>query len=147
LSQEIGLRFLAEADIPTLVAWEKAERPYPWSTQHFLDTLTSQVQQTLIWESQGQIVGFAVLQIIEAEAYVLNIMISPHHRRTGLGVALMEKVISLCRAASAENIFLDVDPLNEGAFGLYKKIGFEPMGRRKNAYPNGEDAILMKRKI
>ena len=138
---------MGKVDIPLLVAWEKAERPYPWASKHFEDTLTSQVQQTLIWESPAQLLGFAVLQIIQAEAYLLNIMTSPRNRRTGLGFTLMGKVVQVCRASSAENIFLDVDPHNTAAFGLYKKFGFEAMGRRMKAYPNGEDAVLMKRKI
>jgi ribosomal-protein-alanine N-acetyltransferase len=39
---------------------------------------------------------------------------------------------------------LEVRPSNEAAIGLYEKLGFAVMGRRKQYYEdNGEDALIL----
>ena len=40
-------------------------------------------------------------------------------------------------------IFLEVRVSNESAKALYLKLGFKPVGIRKNYYENSEDAIVM----
>jgi len=45
-------------------------------------------------------------------------------------------------------IFLEVRPSNKTAVALYKKLGFQKLGLRKNYYHNPiEDAIIMGRSV
>jgi ribosomal-protein-alanine N-acetyltransferase len=43
-------------------------------------------------------------------------------------------------------MFLEVRPSNAPGQGLYQRLGFEPIGRRRGYYPAGssrEDAVVM----
>lgn len=42
---------------------------------------------------------------------------------------------------------LEVKASNQGALSLYSKLGFDEVGRRHRYYPNGEDALLLKRSL
>ena len=45
-----------------------------------------------------------------------------------------------------KDLQLEVNQINQVARNLYDKYGFKQVGRRKNYYANGEDAILMTKK-
>lgn len=141
------LRMMTREEAGKFARLEQAERPYPWTERHFLETLTSDTTVTLVLEDQNDIVGFAVVQVVEKEAYILNMMVVQRFRRHGWGQKLLEQIFSWAMESGASNIFLDVDPRNIAALGLYSKLGFTERTRRKNAYPHGEDAIVMSRDL
>jgi [ribosomal protein S18]-alanine N-acetyltransferase len=123
--------------------WEAAERPYPWTARHFLETSTT--AGVAVLEEEGAGIGFAVLQVVADEAYLLNLMIEPRFRRKGAGEALLQKVMIWARSAGASRLLLDVDPNNAPAVRLYTTCGFETLERRPHSYPQGEDALLMRK--
>ncbi len=45
-----------------------------------------------------------------------------------------------------QDLFLEVKETNHTAIGLYKKIGFKEISKRKNYYSNGETAVIMQLK-
>ena len=64
----------------------------------------------------------------------------------GVGSAIMEMLIELAKEASLKNIELSVHAENERAIALYRRFGFEEIGRhRGKMYVDGEyyDEILM----
>lgn len=64
----------------------------------------------------------------------------------GVGSAMMEMLIELAKEASLKNIELSVHAENERAIALYRRFGFEEIGRhRGKIYVDGEyyDEILM----
>mgnify|MGYP000047719873 FL=1 len=64
----------------------------------------------------------------------------------GVGSAIMEALIELAKEASLKNIELSVHAENERAIALYRRFGFEEIGRhRGKIYVDGEyyDEILM----
>lgn len=64
----------------------------------------------------------------------------------GVGSAIMEALIELAKEASLKNIELSVHAENERAIALYRRFGFEEIGRhRGKMYVDGEyyDEILM----
>ena len=64
----------------------------------------------------------------------------------GVGSAIMEALIELAKEASLKNVELGVYADNERAIALYRRFGFEEIGRhRGKMYVDGEyyDEILM----
>ena len=62
----------------------------------------------------------------------------------GVGTALMRKIMEKAKEFGFERAELEVVSRNWRAITLYKKLGFEEVGRRKNYYrAPREDAILM----
>lgn len=66
------------------------------------------------------------------------------YRQVGIGEGLLIATIELAQTLSANVITLEVRVSNEVAQELYKKYGFQVVGRRLRYYSNdGEDAIIM----
>lgn len=145
--QGVGLRYIAPSELALFAQWEKAERPYPWASKHFQETVDSDVFRTLVLESEGEVVGFASIQIVGDESHLLNIMTFSSQRRRGYAETLLRKVMMWAQQNGAREMVLDVDPENKAAVGLYEKIGFEKLETRHASYPRGEDAVLMRRKL
>lgn len=138
---------MRSADLKLFVAWERQERPYPWTEKSFEETLSENVSRTLVYENEQGVVGFAVVQVVDDEAYLSNMMIDPACRRKGEGFKLLQKIMIWSKKNGAMRMLLDVDPINTIAVKLYTNAGFEVLEHRKHSYPNGEDAILMEKKL
>ena len=95
----------------------------------------------------GQVLGYAGLQVVLDEGYIANIAVDPKWRRQGLAGELLEVY---CRFAQAHLAFLtlEVRASNEAAIALYVKHGFVQAGVRKNYYQDPkEDALIMTREF
>jgi len=138
-----SLRPIQAGEEALFAGWE-ANRPYPWTAGQFLTGPRSSV---LVWEEDGAPRGFGVLQVIDDEAYLLNLMVDPAARRRGHGANLLQKVMIVARDQGARRLVLDVDAANGPALALYAQAGFETLERRRGAYPRGEDALVMRKDL
>ncbi len=138
--KEFGLRPLREGDAALFASWEAAERPYPWKAAGF-------PADTLVYETGDGVRGFAVIKVVDEEAYLENMMVAPDGRRKGAGAEMLQKVMMWAASAGAEEVLLDVDTTNLPAIGLYIKLGFEFLEQRENSYPRGEDAYIMRKEL
>lgn len=76
----------------------------------------------------------------------LGLMVSAGVRRRGIGTALMQEAIKWARGSGVTKLELHVFPHNEPAIALYRKLGFQEEGHRRNHYRiagHYVDAILM----
>lgn len=88
--------------------------------------------------------GFAMAMHVAGTAEVEAVVTSPHHRREGIGLALLEAVIAWSRSAGAERLLLEARVSNKAALCLYGKLGFQKDGIRRGYYRNPEeDAALL----
>jgi ribosomal protein S18 acetylase RimI-like enzyme len=81
------------------------------------------------------------------ELELLDIATDARERRRGLGRALLWALEGEARARGASAIYLEVRPSNGAARSLYVAHGFDEVGRRPRYYPDGEDALLMRRAV
>ena len=85
-----------------------------------------------------------VLWLIVDEAHVATIATHPDFRRQGIGEKILTVALKDAAKAGATHALLEVRATNEAAQTMYRKFGFEAVGRRPKYYKdNGEDAILM----
>jgi len=88
--------------------------------------------------------GFTLVRSAPGEEELLLIAVAPEYRGRGLGRQLLEQVLEDARGRGAERVFLEMR-FNNPAVELYQKLGFVPIGRRKDYYrlPDGSriDAI------
>ena len=143
--QDISFRLMNEDDIDDVVRVEKASFPTPWSKEAFYNEIkNNHFAHYLLIEVNGQIVGYCGVWIIVDEAHITNIAILPEYRGQKLGEALMNEVMSFSKVLGAKTLTLEVRVSNEVAQGLYRKLGFQNGGIRKNYYvDNYEDALVM----
>ena len=141
---KLSLRPATPEDIPTLLQIEQRCFADPnWKAEDFLK------YPCTVAELQGRIAGFMVVREIcpgngvePAEREILNVAVDSFSRRLGTATALLETELQ-----SGATYSLEVRESNVAAQTLYRKLGFQEIGRRKNYYRQpAETAIVMQKK-
>lgn len=141
---EIEIRDLTEEDLDDVCRIEEASFSMPWKKEHFRDLVYNDDAVYLVILLDGKIVGCAGYTDAVGEGYVNNVVISEDVRGRGLGRKLMEAVIESGHARGIHDFTLEVRVSNDPAVNLYKSLGFESAGVRKNFYEKPtEDAYVM----
>jgi ribosomal-protein-alanine N-acetyltransferase len=90
------------------------------------------------------IVGFSGFWMMLKEAHIIAIGVRDGYRQLGIGEALLIATIELAQILNCSIVTLEVRASNTIAQELYKKYGFQVVGRRPRYYSSdGEDAIIM----
>ncbi len=130
---------------PCAAEVEKLCFSQPWSEQSLLSQLERGDSVMFTALHGGKVVGWAGMEHSFGEGSVLNIAVSPSHRRIGLGEALTTALIKRCIELELNWLMLEVRPSNQAAVSLYKKLGFIEICRRPGFYSfPREDALLMR---
>ena len=89
------------------------------------------------------LLGFGCLWAILDEAHITILAVHPHHRRQGLGQALLIALLQAAFARGLSRATLEVRASNAACL-LYQKFGFKVAGRRRRYYQDtGEDALVL----
>lgn len=89
-------------------------------------------------------VGFVLESTVLDELEVLDMGVSPGHRRRGLAGQLLHQVFSTAQVQGVRTVHLEVRASNEAARRLYAAAGMSEAGHRRRYYRNPEeDAVLM----
>jgi len=122
--------------------------PDPWSEHLLARKMEDPSTIFCVAEHEGQVKGYAILQLIHPEAELINIAVAPTARQQGLGRKLLETILHKTAAKQIETIHLEVRESNQAAIHLYRALGFQPVGLRKHYYENPrEHAVLMTHQI
>lgn len=141
-----GVRFepLRAEHIAAVLAVEAQCQSSPWSERSFRNELDQKQSVFLVAVLGGEVVGYAGAWILADEAHITTLAVAPSHRRQGLGIQLMEEVLSRAVERDAICSTLEVRAGNEAALRLYEGMGYARCGLRKGYYPdNREDAVVM----
>jgi ribosomal-protein-alanine N-acetyltransferase len=141
------IRRMKDTDLAAVRTIESLSFSNPWSET----TFRGEIQNTsisfplvVVRKPEDTVIGYIIFWHIRDDVQVNNIAVHPDYRGKGIGEALMRHVIDKVRANGATFVTLEVRPSNAGAVTLYRKLGFEILGTRKNYYTNpDEDAYLM----
>lgn len=95
--------------------------------------------------------GFVVIQVAADQADLLTLGVIPGLRRRGHARRLLEEGIARAARLGAKTVFLEVAEDNAAALGLYRRAGFETIGRREGYYRDEDGrriaAVTMRRAI
>jgi ribosomal-protein-alanine N-acetyltransferase len=89
----------------------------------------------------GAAAGFALSRGALDEEELLLLAVDPAYRGRGIGTALLERFIGDARARGKTRLLLEMRDGNPAA-SLYRRAGFEPIGRRRNYYRSGSKGPL-----
>lgn len=132
-------------DFPSLIDIEDKAHHYPWPDATLHWAITQKAGFTRVLEDQQKLAGFAIFECVLDEATLLNIAIDPAKQQGGLGRELLQACISELHGR-INRIILEVRASNHQAQKLYRSIGFNDIGLRKDYYPTftgREDAYVM----
>ena len=93
------------------------------------------------------IIGVYVVHTIIDEAQINYFSIKKRFRRKGYGSYLMNYLIKQCEKSNIKKLLLEVSEINLIAEIFYSKFNFLTVGRRKNYYKDGTNAVLKEKKI
>lgn len=147
-----GIVFLpmSDADLDWVVDAEAELHAFPWTRGNFADSLAAGYACRVMFAGEEPL-GYAVLLLVLDEAHLLNISIRAAHQRKGMALELLAHLYGSARSAGATQMFLEVRPSNAAALALYRREGFQAIGRRARYYPavdgGREDAIVMRRPL
>ena len=161
---ELSFMPMQAADLDEVLKIESVSHIHPWTKGNFSDSLAAghwaycirpQVDQMVKGSYLDPAVLWAYCILFPAvdELHLLNITVSPHLRKLGLGQRMMSAIEGVAAQQKMPRIILEVRPTNLAAVSLYQKLGYEQIGVRKNYYPanpetgSREDALVMTKSI
>ncbi len=133
-------------DIEALAELEKRIFKDPWSVYAITESIMHELFHGVIFEDEGEIIGYYGFYSFPPEAHIANIAVAPEKRGMGYGKELLRHLIETAEKLGDTDLTLEVRPSNEIALNLYEKSGFVTEGRRKKYYGDGEDALIMWRR-
>ena len=117
-----------------------------WTSSILKSELESDLSKYVIAKENEKIVGFAGIILLPDDVEITNIVTKKSERKKGIGKLLLDKLIKMAFELK-KDISLEVNEENLAAINLYKKSGFEEVGRRKKYYNGINDAIIMTKKF
>ena len=135
---------LTEKYVKDVANIEKECFSHPWNEASIEAELENDFSRFLIAVENGRAVGYVGIYVLTGEADVVRVAVLPEYRKKGIAKAVLKKSLEY----AAGEVFLDVRESNSAAISLYKSLGFEDTGIRKNYYSDPtENAVLMKKTI
>ena len=115
----------------------------------FVDQVSDQdqLQLTSTDDVAPYLGGYLLATMIDDEAEILSIGVTPDRQRQGVGKRLLQHFFVHGASRNMAGVVLEVAEDNVPALGLYRDFGFVEFGRRKGYYKQGNqkiDAIMMK---
>lgn len=137
------IRAASVADAPVLAQMEESCFSCPRDLSSFTSILANPAALFLIAEIDGRPVGYSGMTVVIDECDIINIAVTEPYRRRGIGRALVEAVLDMCKKRGVEKVFLEHRRSNDPAARLYESFGFAVYGERRRYYTAPvEDAVL-----
>lgn len=150
----VEIRPCREADLDEIYSIEWLNFPIPWSPFALRDYLRNEIGDFLVATNGNEILGYAIATVekqinqrIIERGHLLKIVVRKEHRRKGVGSSLLKSLICNMERKGVEEIVLEVRVENPQARKLYQKFGFKDREYMANFYLNGDDALLMTKKL
>lgn len=156
------LERMTAADLPEVMRIDAASFPKPWpepSWRHEVEdnanarcwaAREAPARRTLLQRvfgapsPRGEILGLVCMWIVFDEAHIATIAVRPDARGRRIGDALMRTCVQQACAENCSRMLLEVRVSNLVAQHLYRRYGFQVIGRRPRYYTdNQEDALVM----
>lgn len=142
----IEIREMTLDDLDQVMVIEKENFSVPWTETGFFTFLIREDALFLVAEENEKVLGYCGILMAQDEGDITNVAVAKKRQNEGIGKRLVEELLKITKAIGVTQVFLEVRESNEPAIHLYKKLGFEEIGVRKNYYEAPtEDAICMKR--
>ncbi|WP_438313250.1 ribosomal protein S18-alanine N-acetyltransferase [Sporosarcina sp. FA9] len=138
-------REMVAGDIPAVVGIEEEAFPTPWTKEIFEHEMNgNEYAYYVVAEVDNEVIGHMGMWIVLDECHITNVAVREHMRGNGIGEGLMRESIDFCKELAVRTMTLEVRLTNSTAQNLYRKLGFQDGGIRKNYYSDDhEDALVM----
>ncbi|MCE7981636.1 MAG: ribosomal-protein-alanine N-acetyltransferase [Caldilinea sp. CFX5] len=143
---------LTVADVPQVAAVEVQAFPSPRSATFYRQEVTQNqyanyrvihATPSAVSRQETLVVAYGGYWLLGDDAHIIAIAVHPDWRKRGLAEWLMLELATLAQSQGATVVTLEMRASNTAAHALYRKLGFQAVGRRKRYYRDtDEDALL-----
>ena len=138
------LKYLTTKDLEKLLTLEETSFSKPWSRETLEELLSSDRAAVLGLFEGEELLGYSCLEWVLDEGSLTDIAVLKNYRGQGISKLLMDELTREAKERNLQFVTLEVRESNLPAIGLYKKYGFEDVGKRPRYYSDPtEDAVLM----
>lgn len=153
------IRRFRETDLERVIEINRRCLPENYTSYFFLEIHHSNPEAFLVAETERRVVGYVMCRVehglsdllkfkLTKKGHVVSLAVLPEYRLRGLATLLMLKAMeNLYEKYSCNEIYLEVRVSNDSAIKLYRKLGFKGNKVISHYYIDGEDALLMVRKL
>ena len=140
------IRLMTADHVSQVAQLEKLCFRDPWSENSVASELNNPLSLWLVAVEGEKVAGYVGSQSVMGESDMMNVAVHPDFRRQGIGERLILELIDQLANRGNHSLTLEVRASNVSAIGLYRKLGFEQVGLRKNYYRNPkEDALILRK--
>lgn len=143
----VTIRPATGADVDAMMTIEQAVfGATAWSPEQMADELDriGDTRWYAVAVAGGRVAGYVGLYLSPPDADVQTIAVAAGHQGEGIGRDLLAAAVAYAWESGCSRMFLEVRADNDAALRLYRTAGFERLGRRRNYYPDGTDAVTMR---
>lgn len=149
------LEAASEEDVEALVDLEQRCHSHPWRASSFREEMLDATRGGVVVlrapyepaEPARGIVGYYAYRVVADEMHLLNLVVAPELRRSGLGGFLLSRALEQGARRGAEAVYLEVRRSNRAAQALYERFGFRTVSVRPDYYTDPrEDALVLARR-
>ena len=118
-----------------------------WSKKQWTNELKKEGVKSFCILISNLVIGICVFHVVLDEAQINFFVISEKFRKKGFGSYLMSYLIKQCKKLNITKLFLEVSHTNVTAQKFYSRFDFFTVGRRRNYYKDGSDALLKEKNL
>ena len=141
----ITIREMQIDDLEQVMQIEEQNFSVPWTETGFFSFLIRNDTLFLVAEEEKEILGYCGVVTASGEGDITNVAVKKSRQKEGIGRQMLAQLLARMEEAGVGALYLEVHAGNAGAIHLYRKLGFEEVGVRKNYYESyREDGLVMK---
>jgi len=127
----ITIRPVGSADLATLMQLDGEAFDWLWRFDqgHFMELLVTMGHSVLAMRD-GRSVGYAISDTTGDAGFIVRLAVNPDCRQQGIGGYLLADALAYCQASGAATVRLNTQDGNLASHRLYRRFGFQQVGRR-----------------
>lgn len=148
MAARLSIRPPQAGDVRALSEAETCCFTDPWPAQFFLSEIVAPGRfNRLLVDPAGEMVAYLFCAWQYLDLHVLKVATLPRFRRGGLARRVMGIAEHHAVEVCGESLTLEVRAGNKSAIALYEALDYAHAGWRKSYYGDGEDAVVMTKRI
>lgn len=147
VNEDILIQPLTFNDLNEVLQIENTSFKDPWTRGMFIREIGSNNFYVLRERNSNRLLGYFGFWQIFDEFHITNLAVALEYRGQGIGSFILNYLLCEAKRKNCQRVMLEVRATNLPAQRLYFKFGFEVLGKRKKYYSDGEDALIVEKKI
>ncbi|HEV7747302.1 MAG TPA: ribosomal protein S18-alanine N-acetyltransferase [Pyrinomonadaceae bacterium] len=151
--QDISISLMTEHDLLEVVEIEESSGLSRWGWAAYYAELQGNNRHLMLVarlpneeqkRRRHRVAGYIVARMGADELHINNVAVREPYRRSGIGRALLDRILTEGKRSAVPCAFLELRAGNAAALALYEECGFRVTARRGRYYSEPvEDALVM----